>query len=72
MPFILMVLVMVVSFFIVSAIIMITYNNSVPIMNSDWAFIDYKTAMFFTLFLMFVLGNRDVVYYTKNECSSKF
>ena len=38
-------------FFIVSALIMVTYNKSITKMNSSWSRIDYPTAMAFTVFI---------------------
>jgi len=40
-------------FFITSALIMVTYNNSIVKMNPLWKKIKYTDAMVFTLFLMF-------------------
>lgn len=40
-------------FFIASALIMVTYNNSIVKMNSSWKTINYTDAMVFTLFLTF-------------------
>lgn len=49
-------LVVIVSFFILSALIMVTYNNSITKMNNNWKTIDYKDSMVFTLFLLLVGG----------------
>ena len=49
-------LLVLVLFFIISALIMVTYNNSITKMNNNWKTIDYKDAMVFTLFLLFVGG----------------
>lgn len=40
--------------FVISALLMVTYNNSIPKMNSNWEKIDYKTSIVLTLFLMFI------------------
>lgn len=50
------VLVVILSFFILSALIMVTYNNSITKMNNNWKTIDYKDSMVFTLFLLSVGG----------------
>lgn len=44
------------AFFILSALIMVTYNNSITNMNNNWKTINYKDSMVFTLFLIFVGG----------------
>ena len=44
------------AFFILSALIMVTYNNSITKMNNNWKTINYKDSMVFTLFLIFVGG----------------
>ena len=40
--------------FVISALLMVTYNNSIPKMNTNWEKIDYKTSIVLTLFLMFI------------------
>lgn len=40
--------------FVISALIMVTYNNSITKMNTNWQEIDYKTAIVLTLLLMFI------------------
>ncbi len=44
------------AFFAISALIMVTYNNSIVNMNSSWKKINYTDAMVFTLFLSFAGG----------------
>ena len=41
-------------FFLMAALIMVTYNNSISKMNNNWKVINYETSMVFTLFLMFI------------------
>ena len=53
-------------FFIVAALIMVTYNNSIVKMNDSWKKIDYKVAMIFTLFLMFIFPSGYV--YVAKDC----
>jgi hypothetical protein len=46
----------IIAFFLLSALIMWTYNGSIVKMNDNWKEIDYKTSMVFTLFLSFILS----------------
>jgi DMSO/TMAO reductase YedYZ heme-binding membrane subunit len=46
----------IIAFFLLSALIMWTYNGSIVKMNDNWKEIDYKTSMIFTLFLSFTLS----------------
>ena len=41
-------------FFIISALIMVTYNNSIVKMNDNFKPIDYNTSMVFVLFVLFL------------------
>lgn len=43
-----------ISFFLMAGLIMLTYNNSIPVMNNNWKEMSYKTAMIFTLFVAFI------------------
>ena len=56
----------IIAFLIISALIMVTYNNSIVKMNSSWKKIDYPTAMVFTLFIIFALGCGQYPYYNYN------
>lgn len=59
-------LVLAAGFFITSALIMVTYNNSIVKMNPLWKKINYTDAMVFTLFLAFA-GNVFFPKYTVNS-----
>lgn len=50
------ILILAAGFFVSSALIMVTYNNSIVKMNPLWKKINYTDAMVFTLFLAFA-GN---------------
>jgi hypothetical protein len=55
------ILIWAIAFFISAALVMVTYNNSIPKMNPSWNKIDYPTAMVFSLFLMFIVSNGVVI-----------
>lgn len=54
------------SFLLLAYLIMLTYNNSIPKMNSNWKLISYKTALIFTLFTIFVFHGSVVQFTTTN------
>jgi hypothetical protein len=64
-PVVSIILLILAVFFISSALIMVTYNNSIVNMNPSWKKINYTDSMIFTLFLIFA-GNVFSPSYIKN------
>jgi hypothetical protein len=53
-------------FFTISALIMVTYNNSIVKMNENLKPLDYTTSMIFVLFLSFL----SLILGTYNNCTN--